>query len=98
MKKEMIYDMMNGLLACDGMVLPGDIWVKDEFLKGSQFNELSERIYDAKIRIGDKLGNEEDEDLEEISDCMEELIRIVAMKMYDYGKEVALKQKSSNEN
>lgn len=98
MTKKMIYDMMNGLLACEGIVLPADIWVKDEFLRGSQCDELAERIYYAKVRIGERLGNEEDEDLEELSNCMEELMRIVAMKMYDYGKEIALNQNPSNKD
>lgn len=96
MNKQMIYDMINGFMNCDALLLPENVWVKDEFAIGSEFDCLAEKIYQAKLNIGEKLDNPEDEDLEELSNCMNELMRLVALKMYDYGEQVARQQNAQD--
>ena len=59
--------------------------VQDEFLEGHPCENLYEEIYERKKRICDKLGVEEDKDLEFLIDLMDDITKNVSMKMYEYG-------------
>jgi len=37
-----------------------------------------------------KTGNEEDQDVETIISCMNAITRVLALKMFDYGKKIRL--------
>ena len=86
MKKELIYDLMNGFYNKDTGILSQNVIVEDEFEKGKECGALLEKVYGAKIRLAEKLGHQEDKDVEIIVDCMNEIMRILCLKMYDYGK------------
>lgn len=47
--------------------------------------KLYSRVYDANVRLCERLGVEEDTDVNIIIDSMNEITRILVMKMYDYG-------------
>lgn len=86
-KKEWIYDMMNGFLAGDALMLPKeDIVITDEFQEGMYCYKQYEQVYHAKISIEDRLMMDEDVDAETIIDEMNDIIRYLAMEMYDCGK------------
>ena len=62
-----------------------DMDLVDEFVEGKPCFELYEHVCDANKRICERLGVQEDKDVEIIINCMDDIGRILAMKMYDYG-------------
>lgn len=87
MQKEIIYQIMNGDLEVGQEYLSDNITVVDEFADGRECGRLYDKVYAAKLRLLEKLGTEENADVEEIIICMSGISRILAMKMYDYGVE-----------
>ena len=80
MTKEEIYDYMTV-----GFVVPGAV-IPYEFEDGKPCMELYGRVCDARERICERTGIDfEDRDLLEMVECMEEIAKICALKMYDYG-------------
>ena len=90
MQKELIYDMMNGF--CDHANMPKNLSIPDEFSEGTECGRLCEQAYNASLKLNEKLGREEDEDLENLINCMNRIMKILSMKMYDYGKVEGYKQ------
>ena len=86
MEKELVYDLMNGYYNRESVVLPLHVDIEDEFEKGKKCDVLLDRVYRARMHLAKKLGHQEDEDVETIIDCMNEITKILCMKMYDYGK------------
>lgn len=87
MNKEIIYQVMNGDVDLEYSDLPENITVVDEFDSKRECGRLYEKVYAAKARLEERLGVQEDADVEEIIDCMASISKILAMKMYDYGME-----------
>lgn len=86
-KSEWIYDMMNGALIGDALMLPKeDIIVTSEFQEGMYCYKQYEKVFHAKIRIEERLFSDEDEDTESIINNMNDITRYLSMKLYDYGK------------
>ncbi|MBO5032241.1 MAG: hypothetical protein J6C19_08345 [Lachnospiraceae bacterium] len=85
MQSELIYQVMNGEIDLDDISLPEEIHVTDEFSDGRTCGMLYERVYNAKIRLNERLEKDEDSDVEEIISCMSSISKIMAMKMYQYG-------------
>ena len=48
-------------------------------------SDRKELVYSAKLRLGNRLGMDEDSDVEEIINCMCSISRILADKMFQYG-------------
>ena len=86
MQKELIYDKMNGFLT-DGLpsLAEGTV-VEDEFAEGKECCLLYEGVYQAERNLCERLGEDEDEDVEAILNGMERIARVLAMKMYEYGR------------
>lgn len=84
-RKALIYELMIGLYDLKILQFPESEVVEDEFLEGKPCAELYGRVYDAHLRLCERLGVDEDEDIETIINCMNDITRILAMKMYDYG-------------
>lgn len=85
MQKEIIYQIMNGNMEPDLLSLPGDFTIVDEFSDGRECGKLYDRVYAAKLRLEEKLGSDENQDVEEIINCMNRISKILALKMFDYG-------------
>ena len=85
MQKEIIYQVMNGYVDLRLVSLPKNLAVADEFSDGKECGRLYERVYAAKNRLAEKIGEGENADVEEIIGCMCKIAKILAMKMYDYG-------------
>lgn len=85
MEKELIYNMMNGFYDCDSICIPPNLVIIDEFSEGKECSRLLDKIYHARIHLSQKLGSEEDADVETIINSMNQITKILAMKMFDYG-------------
>ena len=86
MQKELIYDKMNGFLT-DGLpsLAEGTV-VEDEFAEGKECCLLYEGVYQAGRNLCERLGEDEDSDVETILNGMERITRLVSLKMYEYGR------------
>ena len=86
MQKELIYDKMNGFLT-DGLpsLAEGTV-VEDEFAEGKECCLLYESVYQAGRNLCERLGEDEDSDVETILNGMERITKLLAMKMYEYGR------------
>lgn len=82
---ELIYNLMTGLYNLQAVQFPESAIVEDEFQEGKPCELLYGRMYDARERLCERLGVEEDEDIETIINSMEDIARILALKMYEYG-------------
>lgn len=87
MDKELIYQIMNGEMDLTKINIPANMVIEDEFSGDRECGKLYGRVYNAELRLAEKLGNEEDEDVEEIINCMGSIARILSLKMFDYGRE-----------
>ena len=90
MQKELIYDKMNGFLT-DGLpsLAEGTV-VEDEFAEGKECCLLYEGVYQAGRNLCERLGEDEDSDVEIILNGMERINRLVSLKMYEYGRREAV--------
>ena len=66
-----------------------DVEIEDMFQSGSECDKLYEQVYEANRSICRKLGIEECREIETIIANLDEIQRIIAMKMYDYGYQMA---------
>ena len=60
--------------------------VQNAFAPGQPCAELYRQIYEAKCRLCDRLGEEENDDLESILDCFFEINRQMCLRMYRLGR------------
>ena len=90
MQKELIYDKMNGFLT-DGLpsLAEGTV-VEDEFAEGKECCLLYESVYQAGRNLCERLGEDEDSDVEIILNGMERINRLVSLRMYEYGRHEAV--------
>lgn len=86
MQKELIYEQMNGFLEEDTFPIPKKIGIEDEFADGKECSQLYERAYLAKQNLCRRLGEDEDHDIEMLISSMENITRVLSMRMYEYGK------------
>lgn len=83
--REQIYNQMNGMYVEE--CIPEDVKgiVQDEFTDGSACDTAYKMVYEAKQRLNDRLGTDEDKDIEIIIDNMFQICKQLSMKMFDYG-------------
>ena len=80
MTKEQIYERMTIQLVRPDPEIPC------EFDEGKPCEELYGRVCDARLRLSERTGiGFEDRDVLEIIESLEEIGKICALKMYDYG-------------
>ena len=91
-KKNLIFELMNGSLVVDEVNDPAKDQVQDEFSKGSYCSELYEEVYRAKVSLCDRLGVQDDNDIETIMSNLTLIGRHLSMKMFDYGMDEAQKE------
>lgn len=70
-----------------------EIRIENVFEDNSECSKLYESVYQANRAICKKLGIEECKEVETIIGNLDEIQRIVAMKMYNYGYQIAEKEK-----
>ena len=89
MQKEQIYDKMNGFLTEETLSVPEGTVIEDEFAEGKECCLLYEGVYKAGRNLCERLGEDEDSDVEAILNGMERIARLLSMKMYEYGRREA---------
>ena len=60
-------------------------YVKNEFSLGGFCDEAYQRVYNANRRLCERLGVEEDKDVESIITDLLDIGEYLALKMFDYG-------------
>lgn len=60
--------------------------IEDEFAEGKECCLLYESVYQAGQNLCERLGEDEDSDVETILNGMERITRLVSLKMYEYGR------------
>lgn len=83
--KELIYELMSGSLDLNRCPVKESEYVENEFSEGSFCEAMYEKVYRANCRLCERLGVEEDKDIESIIVSLMEIGKHLAMKMYDYG-------------
>lgn len=86
MRSELIYNLINGFI-CDDISIPLEFEIINEFEEGKECDRISGEVYQAQCRLAGKLGDDdEDEDVEALINGMNNLTKIIALKMYEYGR------------
>lgn len=83
--KERIYDLMIGVFNLEKYPVKESKFVKNEFADGEICAELYSEISKAKDALCNKLGVDEDKDLECIINNFYDIMKYLSMQMYDYG-------------
>ena len=60
--------------------------VDDEFTEGKECQRLYDEIYDANMRLCQRLGQEEHPDVERIINNFLEMNQELCLKMFEYGR------------
>ncbi|MDE6640432.1 MAG: hypothetical protein K2K63_07905 [Acetatifactor sp.] len=89
MQKEQIYDMMNGFLVEGALSMPEGTGIEDEFAEGKECCLLYDGVYQAGRNLCERLGEDEDNDVDTILSGMERITRLLSLKMYEYGRHEA---------
>ena len=86
-KEEVIYELATGVLVLE-KVENAKLreHIEDEFETGKLCGEWYDQIYQLKNRLAERLGKEEDRDIEFILDRYSKICKHMAYKMYEYGK------------
>lgn len=79
-----VYDRLLGHLALQ----MGTLEVEDLFADGAQGDQLYEQIYEANLRLCQKLGVQEDGDVQCIIDRFWDITALVGEKMFEYGRKM----------
>lgn len=88
MNKEMIYDILNGYYESDDTIAYEGMDTENEFQEDRECAVLYEKVYQARLRLSQKLGRDEDPDVEAVVNGMNDIGRILAYRMYEYGSRV----------
>ena len=70
--------------------LQGGTAIEDEFAEGKECCLLYESVYQAGRNLCERLGEDEESDVETILNGMERITRLVSLKMYEYGRREAV--------
>lgn len=79
---EMVYNRLLGHTLLESRAYE----VENLFEEGSRCDGLYQEIYEANLRLCQRLGVEEDRDVQTIIDSFWEITKLVGEKMYRYGQ------------
>lgn len=85
--KEQIYEAVMGMYEDKKEYLIDGIQVKDAFARGEKCEEYYDNVHNAKMRLCAKLSDSDYEDVEVISQRLEQIAHDIAVKMFEYGVE-----------
>ena len=80
---DIVYDLLIGTRIRQ----PDDMVVENLFAEGRECELLYSQVYDANLRICQRLGVEEDSDVETIINSLLQICALTSKRMYYYGKE-----------
>ena len=84
---ENVYEAVCGEYADEADYVIQNVRIKNEFEEGKTCSEAYKRVYEANRRLCERLGVDEDPDVEMIIDSMFEITRTVGEKMFEYGNQ-----------
>ena len=82
---ENVYEAVCGEYADEADYVIQNVRIQNEFEEGKPCSEAYKRVYEANRRLCERLGVDEDTDVEMIIDSMFEITRTVGEKMFEYG-------------
>ena len=91
MKTKLAQQIYDRVMGYEEQPLP-DFFVENLFADGTVCDELYGQIYDSKLRIYERLGVDEDPDMELILDSLDRITRLVAQEMFHHGTRIAAQQ------
>lgn len=87
---ENVYEAVCGEYADEADYVIQNVRIQNEFEEGKTCSEAYKRVYEAKRRLCERLGVDEDPDVERIIDSMFTITRVVGEKMFEYGAELSV--------
>lgn len=85
MEKGKIYELVCGYVD-ESCMIKEELAIKNEFAEGTECYQLYEQVYQANQKICERLEEDECQEVEIIINNMFDIMRIIALRMYDYGK------------
>lgn len=82
---QLVYDLMNGMIDLDNFPCKQAQIVKNEFEAGTECDRLYGEVYNACLRINDRLHVIDDDDVNIILSSMSDITEILCKKMFQYG-------------
>ncbi len=82
---ENVYEAVCGEYVDEADYVIQNIQIQNEFEEGKPCSEAYKRVYEANRRLCERLGADEDPDVEMIIDSMFAITRTVGEKMFEYG-------------
>lgn len=83
--KEKVYALINGFWDLEHYPILEGALVENVFRPDEPCSKLYYEMCEARGRLYQRLGSEEDTDIDCIIDNMTEIMEIVSLKMFDYG-------------
>ena len=80
---DIVYDLLSGTRIRQ----PGDPEIENLFEIGRECEQLYSQVYDANLRLCQRLGVEEDADVETIINALLRICALTGKRMYHYGAE-----------
>ena len=82
---ENVYEAVLGAYVDEADYVIQNVRIQNEFEEGKTCSEACKRVYEANRRLCERLGVDEDPDVEMIIDSMFAITRTVGEKMFEYG-------------
>ena len=82
---ENVYEAVCGEYEDEADYVIQNVRIQNEFEEGKPCSEAYKRVYQANRRLCERLGVDEEPDVEMIIDSMFEITRTVGEKMFEYG-------------
>ena len=82
---ENVYEAVLGEYADEADYVIQNVRIENEFEEGKPCSEAYKQVYAANRRLCERLGVDEDPDVEMIIDSMFAITRTVGEKMFEYG-------------
>ena len=82
---ENVYEAVCGEYADEADYVIQNVRIENEFEEGKPCSEAYKQVYAANRRLCERLGVDEDPDVEMIIDSMFAITRTVGEKMFEYG-------------
>ena len=92
---EKIYEAVLGAYVDEADYVIQNVRIQNEFAEGKTCGEVYKRVYEANRRLCERLGVDEDPDVEMIIDGMLDITRVVAQRMFQY---VAVYEKNDDQH
>ena len=82
---ENVYEAVLGVYADEGDYVIQNVRIQNECEEGKPCSKAYTRVYESNRRLCERLGVDEDPDVEMIIDSMFAITRAVGEKMFEYG-------------